>query len=50
MEDFAGLYLKLPVQQFGLLDFKALEALETTGYEHALPRLEKWLEANPIMV
>ncbi len=49
MEEFSGLYLKLPVQQFGLLDFKCLDQIANAGYEFARPRLERWLEANPLM-
>ena len=38
----ATLYLHLPVEGVGLLEFKAIDRIESMGYELALEPLRRW--------
>jgi predicted acylesterase/phospholipase RssA len=40
--DTASLYLKVPVAEWGLLDFKALEAIAARGYESSREAVVGW--------
>jgi predicted acylesterase/phospholipase RssA/CRP-like cAMP-binding protein len=43
----ADLYLKPPVQEFDMLDWKAIYELVEIGYTYAREQLPQWLDANP---
>jgi len=38
----ASLYLKMPVDDWGLLDFKQLDAIAARGYEASAERIREW--------
>lgn len=42
----ADLLLRPPVRKFGLTNVKAFEEIVETGYQYALPELEKWLQIS----
>ncbi|MDQ2695663.1 MAG: patatin-like phospholipase domain-containing protein [Pseudomonadota bacterium] len=44
----ADLYLRPPVERFGLLEFKALPAIVDTGYQYAREALLAWQEQQPL--
>lgn len=46
MKPLADLYLELPVDDFGLMEFGALEPLVTRGYELSIERLRSWYEGR----
>lgn len=43
----ADLYLNPPVERFDLLDWDRMREIADTGYEYALPQIQKWLSVNP---
>jgi hypothetical protein len=40
--DTASLHLKVPVAEWGLLDFKALDAIAARGYESSRDAVLRW--------
>jgi hypothetical protein len=40
----ANLYLELPIDEFGLMEFGALDPLVIRGYESSIERLRSWYE------
>ena len=42
----ADLVFHPPINEFGLLDFDAIEKLEKVGYEHAVAQIEEWRKAG----
>ena len=42
----ADLYLELPIDDFGLMEFGALDPLVTRGYEASIERLRSWYESR----
>ncbi|MGQ0652675.1 MAG: cyclic nucleotide-binding domain-containing protein [Betaproteobacteria bacterium] len=47
VKKLVDLYIQPPVSPFGLMQFRALEAIAETGYRHAKPALEAWLRSRP---
>ncbi|MDA0226112.1 MAG: hypothetical protein O2975_08395, partial [Proteobacteria bacterium] len=47
MRQQVDLYLQPPVGEFGLMQFKAFEAIAEAGYAHARAAIAEWLAATP---
>jgi NTE family protein/lysophospholipid hydrolase len=47
VKKLVDLYIQPPVSPFGLMQFHALEDIAATGYRHAKPALEAWLQSRP---
>jgi predicted acylesterase/phospholipase RssA/CRP-like cAMP-binding protein len=47
LQEGADLYLRPPIQDFDMLDWKSIFKLVDIGYEYAREALPKWIEANP---
>lgn len=47
MKQQVDLYVQPPVGRFGLMQFRAFEAIAEAGYAHARAQLAAWLEATP---
>jgi lysophospholipid hydrolase len=45
----ASLYLKMPVDEFGLLDFEKLDPIALRGYEASLEPIRTWWEARGVI-
>jgi predicted acylesterase/phospholipase RssA len=46
MKPLADLYLELPNDDFGLMEFDALDPLALRGYERSIERLRSWYEGR----
>ena len=47
LQEGADLYLRPPIQDFDMLDWKSIYKLVDIGYEYARGALPKWIDANP---
>ncbi|HEY5637493.1 MAG TPA: cyclic nucleotide-binding and patatin-like phospholipase domain-containing protein [Burkholderiales bacterium] len=47
MKQQVDLYVQPPVGKFGMMQFRAFEAIADAGYAHARAQLAAWLEATP---
>jgi predicted acylesterase/phospholipase RssA len=43
----ADVCISLPVQEFGLLNFRSVDQLIDIGYRHTAAQLEQWLKTHP---
>lgn len=48
MKTDADLYLHPEVDQFGLLEFRAIDEIVEIGYQHTKKKIEKWKSENKI--
>jgi predicted acylesterase/phospholipase RssA/CRP-like cAMP-binding protein len=47
LQEGADLYLRPPIQDFDMLDWKSIYKLVDIGYDYARAELPKWIAANP---
>jgi predicted acylesterase/phospholipase RssA len=47
LQEGADLYLRPPVQDFDMLDWKAIYKLVDIGYDYARRQIPEWIAANP---
>ncbi len=47
VKKLVDLYIQPPVSRFGLMQFRALDAIAEAGYRHAKPILEDWIRQRP---
>jgi NTE family protein/lysophospholipid hydrolase len=47
VKKLVDLYIQPPVGRFGLMQFRALDAIAEAGYRHAKPILEDWIRQRP---
>ena len=47
LQEGADLYLRPPVQDFDMLDWRSIYKLVDLGYDYARAALPKWIETNP---
>jgi hypothetical protein len=50
LQEGADLYLRPPIQDFDMLDWKSIFKLVDIGYDYARAQLPKWIESKPGIV